>query len=175
MSGSVAFGAAAAIKAFKPLNTDIVEWKKEQIQVYSGGPFGKERIAYQDRNVNLNGLTETGMVDRIIPMNAEGILSYALTKQPNNKRLQTMLDNFISRDPDRLGLNEQNLLSKIHAALYYSDDTKLSNPKELALLIQELLGNRSARKKIKVRLKKQYIHIESVLSKSLKNREEEFN
>ena len=174
LSSASKFGAAAAIKAFKPLNTDIVEWKKEQIQVYSGGPFGKERIAYQDRNVNLNGLTETGMVDRIIPMNAEGILSYALTKQPNNKRLQTMLDNFISRDPDRLGLNEQNLLSKIHAALYYSDDTKLSNPKELALLIQELLGNRSARKKIKVRLKKQNIHIESVLSKSLKNREEEF-
>jgi TP901 family phage tail tape measure protein len=101
----------------------FVEYAGRRIPTYSGGPFGHNRTAiYQSGGDDFSELLRSGKVSDIISTTPAGILRYILSRDPKNKKAQSMLRNF-EGGHDYLGPDEEQFLTRMLAATSFGPKT----------------------------------------------------
>jgi TP901 family phage tail tape measure protein len=97
----------------KAVMEDWIEYQGKKLPVYSGGPFGHQRIVYQGGTDDFSELATSGRVSQVIPTTPEGILNFLLQQRPKDKQLIAMRDSFDSGD---IGASEIQFLTKMIAS-----------------------------------------------------------
>jgi hypothetical protein len=97
----------------KSVKEDWVEHQGRRIPTYTGGPFGRDTIAYQGLGDDFSELASSGRVGKVIPTTPEGILDFLLIHRPNDKQLLAMRSSF---DSGWLGQSEIQFLTKMIAS-----------------------------------------------------------
>ena len=100
-----------------------VDYNGRRIPTHSGGPFGHNRTAvYQSPGDDFSELLRSGRVSDVIPTTPEGLLRYILSRDPKNKKVKSMLQNF-EDGHDYLGPSEEQFLTRMLAATNFGPKT----------------------------------------------------
>lgn len=104
--------------------------------------MGNEKFAFQGFGENVPDLSDFGVTT--VPINPIGILQAALKIKPNNKKTQSLLDNFTNNN---IGKSELEFLDNMSASISFGNKAEKLGAEDadgLVDLINALNGNKSA-------------------------------